>query len=132
MAKLFRVDPTLDLLMEEITTAGERGLTLGIKHDAGKARYDLIPPQSLRAVVDVFTFGARKYDAHNWMKGINYSRLLAAIHRHLSAIEMGEDIDKESKLPHAAHITASLFMLMYFQHTQRDELDDRQFKDSNI
>ena len=45
--------------------------TDGVKHDEGKARFDLIPADSLEALAEVYTMGARKYAAHNWKKGLS-------------------------------------------------------------
>lgn len=35
--------------------------TTGVKYDEGKLRYDLIPPEALREITKVLTFGAKKY-----------------------------------------------------------------------
>ena len=49
-----------------------------IKHDKGKLRYDLIPPEALEALVQVYTYGATKYAPDNWRNGIEWSRVFAA------------------------------------------------------
>jgi hypothetical protein len=36
------------------------------KNDNDKLRYDLIPPQALKALAEVLTFGANKYADNNW------------------------------------------------------------------
>ncbi len=40
---------------------GEDKVTDGLKHDGGKARLDLVPPEIIEAVGKVMTFGAKKY-----------------------------------------------------------------------
>lgn len=35
--------------------------TEGVKHDGGKVRYELLPPELLDGVADILTFGAQKY-----------------------------------------------------------------------
>lgn len=94
------------------------------KNDQGKPNYALIPPKSMSEVAKVFTYGAQKYGERNWEKGLAYSRLYAAIQRHLWAYWAGEDLDPESGLPHLAHAAASIFMLLEYQRTH-PELDDR-------
>lgn len=103
----------------------------GRKDDQGKNRLDLLPPGFVSGVGRVLTFGAQKYDAHNWMTGIDYSRLLAALHRHIwEGIAVGEDIDPESGILHAYHASCSLAFLGYFTENPAvyGEFDDRVFK----
>jgi len=95
----------------------------GLKHDQGKPRMDLLDPDALTELSKVLTFGAQKYDAHNWRKGINYSRIIAAAMRHMNAILGGEDIDPETGLLHAAHVMCNMQFLIAFR--DRRDLDDR-------
>ena len=86
----------------------------GAKHDEGKLRYDLIPPDAERQKVRVLTFGAKKYGDRNWEKGIAYSRIYAALQRHLAAWRMGETFDPETKIHHLAHTACCIdFLLTY-------------------
>jgi hypothetical protein len=98
--------------------------SIGLKYDHEKPRMDLLDADFLEGVADVLTFGANKYDAHNWRGGIAYSRLLAASYRHLGAINRGEDIDQESGLPHVYHLSCcSMFLSWMMKY--KPELDDR-------
>jgi hypothetical protein len=97
----------------------------GIKYDSGKLRYDLIPEYSMQQLAKVYTFGCGKYDDWNWKKGILYSRLIAALFRHVWSFVRGEDIDPESGLPHLSHAAWNCFSLLYFSRYRKD-LDDRQ------
>lgn len=95
-------------------TSGERGA--GLKYDGGKPRWVLLTQgchAALRRVVEVLTFGAKKYQAHSWHKVENgQERYRDALYRHLSAYEGGEVNDPESGLPHLAHVaTNALFIL---------------------
>lgn len=65
-----------------------------------------------------------KTGAHNWRGGIAYSRLVAAIYRHLGAINRGEDIDPESGLAHVHHLGCCVMFLSNMMKT-RPDLDDR-------
>lgn len=96
----------------------------GTKYDNEKPRMDLLDADFLEGVAEVLTFGANKYAAHNWRKGINVSRLIAATYRHLGAINKGEDVDKESNLPHVYHASCCLMFLANMLNT-RPDLDDR-------
>lgn len=83
----------------------------GEKHDNGKLRLDLIPPEVIEMLGEVYTYGARKYGERNWEKGFEEGRLLAAARRHDLAMAKGEVIDPESNLPHAAHAAWNLLTL---------------------
>lgn len=67
-----------------------------------------------RDVCDVFHYGAQKYAAWNWAKGVAWSIPLACIKRHLMAVATGEQIDPESGLPHFGHVGCNIVMLMHF------------------
>jgi hypothetical protein len=101
----------------------------GIKHDNGKPRISLIPREALEGAAKALTFGANKYNAHNFKKGIEYSRLVDAVMRHLIAWVDGEDNDFESGLSHLDHALASLSMLKYME-VNKTEMDDRYKKET--
>lgn len=99
----------------------------GRKDDAGKLRYDLIPPYALEALTYVYTIGAKKYDDHNWLKGMKWSRVTAALMRHLEAWRAGEINDKEDGQHHLASVAWCAFALMVYEKEQLGE-DDRPFE----
>ena len=89
-------------------------LIQGTKFDQGKLRWDLLPWDALKEVVRVLTFGANKYEARNWEKGMNYDRPAGAMFRHHSAWVDGEAIDEECQTHHLANlIVEALFLLTY-------------------
>lgn len=97
-----------------------------IKADDQKPRFDLIPPNALIDVARVFTFGAKKYEDHNWMRGFRWGRLFASTMRHLWSWWGGETNDSESGLPHLAHATCCILMLLeYSIICTMDDVDDR-------
>jgi len=100
-------------------------MTEGNKLDIGKPRLDLIPKEVFLSLGEVLGFGASKYDAHNWRRGIKFSRIQAACLRHLTAWASGEDTDPESGLSHIDHALANLGFLATFIREGRTELDDR-------
>lgn len=96
----------------------------GLKYDNEKPPMALLDPSFLEGVSSVLAFGAKKYAAHNWRNGIEYSRLISAAMRHLNAINKGEDIDPESGLSHAYHVGCCIMFLSWMMK-YRTDLDDR-------
>lgn len=89
--------------------------TIGIKHDDGKPRWDLLPMDALEEVVKVYTFGAKKYAPWNWRNGLNYSRVYAALHRHLKAWWWdGKDVDAETQCQHLASVAWCCLSLLHY------------------
>ena len=102
----------------------------GLKADTDKVPLDLLSPLALNGTAKVLGFGAKKYAAHNWRKGLVWSRIIAAILRHTFAFVRGEDLDPESGLPHIDHVACNVMFLQEFYHTRRD-LDDRYVDPNN-
>jgi hypothetical protein len=91
----------------------------GIKYDDSKPDYSLIPPRALNDLVKVLTFGAKKYDRHNWKKVENAEqRYFAAAQRHLWAVVRGETHDPESGEHHYAHALCCIMYLLEFYSLQ--------------
>jgi hypothetical protein len=105
-------------------TSGDPATSVGTKFDDSKLRVDLLDPLALEGISRVLTFGAKKYNAHNWRGGISYSRLIGALLRHLFAIMRREDLDPESGLPHIDHLGCCWMFLSNAMKTRQD-LDDR-------
>lgn len=93
------------------------------KLDAGKAPLHLIHPVFKQRMAEVLEFGAKKYAPWSWMKGKEWSRDLAAIHRHLDAWQRGE-IDPETGKSHLAHVACDLMFLLVSEELGLGE-DDR-------
>lgn len=84
----------------------------GVKDDKEKLRYDLLPWRALDGLVSVLTFGARKYAPNGWRIVPNgRDRYIAALLRHLSSIQKGEKVDKESGLRHIDHLLCNAAFL---------------------
>ena len=67
----------------------------GSKNDFGKERFDLIPPQPLFELANLYAIGARKYEDRNWEKGLKWGRVFAAMMRHAWKFWGGEFYDRE-------------------------------------
>ncbi len=96
----------------------------GAKLDSGKVRVGLMMrgfPRALMEVAEITTFGASKYSDGGWETvpdGIN--RYTDAMQRHNLKIAMGEYLDPDSELPHAAH--AAWNALAVLELTLREEM----------
>lgn len=101
-------------------------LSVGVKYDQDKYCSDLLSTLSLIELSKVATMGAKKYEKHNWRKGMDWSRILNAVYRHLDAFKLGENLDPESKLPHLAHAFWGLMVLTEFQLTGNGKNDVQQ------
>lgn len=99
-------------------------LRKGIKDDKSKPDLSLIPKEALFGMAEAFTFGAKKYNKHNYRKGLEYSALVAATMRHLALWADGETYDKESGLSHISHCLSNLAMLKWMEENM-PEMDDR-------
>lgn len=100
-------------------TGGEKGSKV--------ARFDLVPPRSLKALAEHFGKACiehgGKYEARNWQKGTNWSLNYAAAMRHFTQWWSGEDLDEDGN----SHLAACMWhacVLIEFAATH-PELDDR-------
>lgn len=87
----------------------------GRKDDQAKARYDLLPPELLEATAQILTFGAAKYEARNWEKGMSWGRIFGALMRHLWAWWRREAADAESGKSHLWHAACCLAFLVAYE-----------------
>lgn len=87
-------------------------------------RFDLLPQEALAKVARHYGVGARKYAAHNWRKGYEWSKSYAAMQRHANAFWSGEDTDEETGSPHMAAVAFHALTLLTFMDEQPD-FDDR-------
>ena len=95
-----------------------------LKFDEEKNRLELLSTDAIEEIGKVLTFGAKKYDDHNWRKGFKWSRLIGATIRHLFAWMRGEDKDKETGLSHLAHAGCCIMFLL--EHEKKGlGIDDR-------
>jgi len=98
----------------------------GRKDDSGKLRYDLLPMHAEKLLATVLSHGAEKYTPRNWEQGIAWSRVYAALRRHLAAWWQGEDVDADSKLPTIGHVLCCVVFLAEYI-TTHPEMDDRPY-----
>ena len=109
-------------------------MTDGKKFDDEKPRWDLLPWSVVSEIVEVLTFGCKKYSPNNWQLVPNArERYFAAAHRHIAAWRSGEQNDNESNLSHLAHAACCLLFLMWIDghsiRTIRPKSENQTFKD---
>jgi hypothetical protein len=99
-------------------------MTEGVKHDTGKPRMELIPPEAMFALADILTSGAEKYGDRNWEMGMGWSRVFGGCMRHAWCWFGGkgparrsfifEDADLETGRSHLWHLmTGVAFLVVY-------------------
>lgn len=98
------------------TTGGQKGRKL--------AELGAIDPTALYKLAEVAGFGARKYDAFNYLKGYPWSWTFNALMRHALQFWNGEELDPESGLPHITHAAWHALALTSFLERGLGE-DDR-------
>jgi len=88
-------------------------------HDATflHAALDHLGHEGWEECARVFAYGARKYAAWNWAKGMPWSVPLACAARHLLAMARGESTDPESGEPHRGHVFCNVVMLLQYAKT---------------
>lgn len=110
-----------------VTEAAPAGVpAVAVKHDDGKARWDLLPPELMEQTALVLAFGAGKYGNRNWEKGMSWGRPFAALMRHMWAWWRQENggKDAETGYSHLAHAACCLAFLIAYEARQTGE-DDR-------
>lgn len=114
--------------MRDIVKESQNATTGGRKFDADKLEYGLTPPLAYKAMVDVLTFGAQKYERDNWKRVPDSKRrYFDALQRHVWAWKEGEVLDPESGKHHLAHAMCCLYFL--YEHDVKYSLDNQENND---
>lgn len=101
------------------TSTGAQRESIGTKIDT-----DLVPFELIVAAAVGLGLGEFKYAARNFEKGLSYRSLINSIERHCKALKDGEEIDKDTGIPHYMLIASSTSMLTH-NIMQGVILDDR-------
>jgi hypothetical protein len=86
-----------------------------IKKDQNKPGMHLLPGKPLQEIAKVMDFGAKKYDPHNWRKGMDWSRMYSALQRHLTEWNDNAGNDPETGLTHLAHAGCCILFLLEYE-----------------
>lgn len=98
---------------EEIVKSSQTATSGGRKFDSNKLEYGLVPPIGFKAVVEILTLGAQKYDRDNWKHVPDGKRrYFDAAMRHLWEWKSGERLDEETSKNHLAHAICNLMFLL--------------------
>lgn len=84
------------------------------KADGGKIKPRLLigdMASAIKCISAVLSYGAEKYEERGWAS-VNPSRYEDALLRHYLANKSGEPVDKESGLPHLAHLACNALFLL--------------------
>lgn len=92
-------------------------MTTGLKQDAGKPPFSLLPWRALREVAKVLDFGRKKYTPGNWRHVRPGHRYSDALLRHLADYFEGRDRDDESGLHVLAHASCDLLYMLALELT---------------
>ena len=99
-------------------------MTEGKKNDRidGKVRMELLPWPELEEVARVYTAGAKKYGARNWMNlEDGYERYKGAMLRHLCEVEKGNIVDSDTGCLHAAQVAWNALAMLHFKMKELEE-----------
>jgi hypothetical protein len=113
------------MIIDEKKQITEEALASGFKADAGKSRVDLIPPDVLLELGNLYGMGAKKYSDDNWKLGMDYKRVYAAMLRHIYKWWAGEEIDMVDGQHHLDSVlwcaaTLRYYMLHYDEYSKFD------------
>lgn len=96
----------------------------GLRHNAGKPRFDLVPPEAMVALADHFRKGAEKYADRNWERGMDWGKCFASMERHAWSWMNGEDFDPETGSHHMVAVAWNALAL-YVYSVRGIGVDDR-------
>lgn len=110
--------PTGSSIIDHLITSNDiknsqTATTGGRKFDGNKLEYGLLPPLALKAVVEILTIGAQKYERDNWKHVPDAKRrYFDAAMRHMWDSKSGEKYDEETNKSHLAHAICNLMFLL--------------------
>ena len=92
-------------------------MSKSLKYDKDKVRMDLVPLECVESIAKVLMYGAKKYADNSWQDLPDFwKRYKAALLIHLTEIDKGELIDKESGLYHIDQVLTNAMFLSWGFH----------------
>ena len=96
----------------------------GMKHNGGKLRLSLVPRDGTRVVARVMQKALEKYKEGSWVN-VPVTEYREAIHRHLlDYLDDPQGLDKESGLPHYAHLAANALIIAELEEKIKHEVKE--------
>lgn len=103
------------------------------KDDKGKPPVSLIPRSALLAEARVMAHGKATYEAHNWRKGMAWSRVIDAAMRHIMAFADGEDFDNGERGSGELHLANARCCLAFLiEYHEKGLGQDDRFKQPEV
>jgi len=102
-----------------------------LRYDTGKLRFSLIPVEILVELSRLYTKGAIKYAAHNWRKGMDWSRCIDSAERHWIKWRAGLTTDPETGCHHLTAVAWNVLTLLVYS-IQGIGHDDRVVQESVV
>lgn len=87
----------------------------GMRFNAGKMRFNLIPMDALVELARVYSVGALKYDDDNWLKGMSWKEMIDCADRHFGLWQMGLHRDKDTGCHHLAMAAWNILGLLVYE-----------------
>lgn len=87
-----------------------------IKSDSDKLDLSMLPPEGLEEATKAFMDGMKKYGRHQYRSGMEWSRLVSAMMRHINQFNKGEDRASDSGVHHLGHVIANCMMLLDYYY----------------
>lgn len=84
-------------------------------------RWDLIDPEWTTNIVEIYSYGAKKYEANNWQK-VESDRYYAALNRHIEAFWNKKTYDDESGFHHLYHAAWNCIALQWLEKKVENEI----------
>lgn len=129
--ELSRTREEIELAVGIVSEKKETKKDSPLKFDQGKSRLDLIRPEFTLGLGEALAYGANKYsekagETPNYLcgEGLNYSKVLGSLERHIAQWKMGVDIDEESGLHHLKLAAANIMFLLTYESCDKG-IDDR-------
>ena len=101
----------------------------GLRHSAGKPRYDLIPPEFMEALAVHYAQGSLKYSERNWERGMKWGECFRALMSHAWKWARGEQCDNDPAMPgyRPHHMIPVIWnaIAIYTYETRKIGADDR-------
>lgn len=96
------------------------------RYNSGKPElsYNLYCSDVNELEASIWAKGAEKYEAGNWQKGQSLVKGIDSLQRHVTALLNGEDLDKETGLPHVGHMITCAKIIAR-AYLKGGEFDDR-------
>lgn len=99
----------------ELLRPGDDIEKAGVKFDAGKLRWSLLPWEAITGVLRIIEYGAIKYAPRNWERGLDWSRCYDAAMRHIDAWWRREENDPDTGMSHLWHAATNIIFLITYQ-----------------